>query len=120
MGKYLKQFIDEVNHLSAAGLTIDGKLFTIVVHCFICDKPARSLIKGTKRHGGYSACERSEITGACHKQQVIYPFIDCKERSDESFRKMEDLDHHMYRSPLLDITPKIDMISTFILESSCT
>ena len=38
--------------------SIDDKKYQIRIFCFICDAPARYIIKNTKFHTGYSSCER--------------------------------------------------------------
>lgn len=42
--------------------------------------------------------------------------INCEERTDESFRRMSDSDHHSGQSILLRIIPPIDMIKCFTLD----
>lgn len=80
-------------------------------------KPARSLIKCIKWHGGYNACERCTIKGERYENKIIYLTTNCPKRTDESFRKFEDTEHHgAVISPLLSITPEINMISDFVLD----
>ncbi|XP_011298410.1 uncharacterized protein [Fopius arisanus] len=115
--KYLEKFINEVNELQANGLLIDGQMFNICIKSFICDRPARALLKSMKGHGGYWACERCEVRGERVERRIIYPIDDsAAERTDESFRQQTNAGHHIGESPLLAIQPPIDMVSTFVLD----
>lgn len=100
-------------------------MFQINVIRFVCDKPARSFIKGIKGHGGYYAWERCNIRGkwiALHETKcnssktMIYPEIDCAERTDLSFRLEENPEHHICKTPLTTTQLPIDMISHFVLD----
>lgn len=80
--------------------------------CFAADTPARSYLKCSKGHGGYSACERCTIHGVRHligkASKVIYPGVGYAIRTNESFRNKDDPEHHMGKSPLENIKPAID------------
>lgn len=46
--EYLQQFVTELNSiLDSGGLIINGFLLSITIRAFICDSPARAMIKGT-------------------------------------------------------------------------
>lgn len=47
VNEYFGQFVNELNHLIANPVQINGYKVTVKIRCFICDKPARALIKGT-------------------------------------------------------------------------
>lgn len=44
---FLFSFVNELNQIIANGIVINGYKIKIKVRCFICDTPARSLLKGT-------------------------------------------------------------------------
>lgn len=45
--EYIQQFVTELNGiLEAGGLTINGFLLSITIRAFICDSPARAMLKG--------------------------------------------------------------------------
>jgi len=46
--------------------------------------------------------------------KVIYPDDNYAARTNESFRNKDDPRHHMEESPLENIKPVIDMMTTFI------
>ena len=56
--RYFSKFIAELNTLLNNGLIIDNVFFTIEVMCFICDRPARSLVKSIALHNAFYSCER--------------------------------------------------------------
>lgn len=117
VNKYLHKFIIEINELQADGLLINGQRFSICIKRFICDRPARAFLKCIKSHGGYWACERCDVRGNRVEKRVIYPVNEfVEERTDESFRRQTNPEHHTGRSPLLHIRPPIDMISFFVLD----
>jgi len=120
LSQYLKQFIAELNYLQKRGINLFQKTFIIKLKCFVADTPARSYLKCTKGHGGYSACERYTIHGVRHviekTSKVIYPGVNHAARTNESFRNKDDPEHHMGESPLENIKPIIDMTTTFILD----
>ncbi|KAB0803370.1 hypothetical protein PPYR_00340, partial [Photinus pyralis] len=75
-------------------------MYTIQVHSFICDSPARAYVQCIKSHGGYSSCER-----------CMEPGINANKRTDQSFVLQSDEDHHIGESPLL--TLPIGLVSRF-------
>lgn len=46
LDSFFKQFIDDMETLLDNGTTIRNKKISISIRCFICDTPARALIKG--------------------------------------------------------------------------
>lgn len=46
---YLDQFVNELVEVLANGITINNHHINIAIRCFICDTPARSLIKGNQK-----------------------------------------------------------------------
>lgn len=101
------------------GIKFFQKTFIVKLKCFVADTPARSYLKCTKGHGGYSTCERCTIHGVRHlikkTSKVIYPGVSYAARTNESFRNKDDPEHHMGKSPLENINA-IDMTTSFILD----
>ena len=124
--KYLEEFIKEMNTLLEEGLIIENKHFEIEIKCFVCDTPARSFLKGTKGHGGYYACERCTIKGKRVKPKAcgdgkkgvrtVYPSADEPLRTDRSFRKLKQPEHHKIKTPLLSLKQKCNLIALFVLD----
>lgn len=118
MDLYFTKFIQEINDLQATGIIINNCFFNISIKAFVCDRPARSLLKSMKNHGGYYACERCTIAGKRYKKRTVYPLTgNFQLRTDESFRKQSNSQHHLGKSPLLLIEPKIDLVNQFVLDS---
>lgn len=109
---FLEEFVLDINELQGKPL-INGKYFKVSIMCFTCDTPARSFLKFSKGHGG---CERCAERGIRVDNRTIYPAANANERTNESFRAMEDKDHHVGVSPLLKIRPEVDMVKDFILD----
>lgn len=82
----------------------------VILKKVICDSPARSFVKCTKLHSGYSACDKCIVKGS-HVGRVIFLERDSELRSDLSFRMQTDKPHHKGLSPFSSL--KIDMILSF-------
>ncbi|KYN26870.1 hypothetical protein ALC57_03748 [Trachymyrmex cornetzi] len=117
INQYFRKFINEINTLQHDGLLISNRLIKPYIKCFVCDSPARSFLKGIKGHGGFSACERCTVHGERISNRTVYSEINALERTNESFRAQNDLEHHVAITPLLTIIPEIDMIQIFVLDS---
>lgn len=115
MNRYLEKFVSEMNTLQRTGINIKNKIFKISVKGFICDRPARSLIKCNKNHGGYFACERFVVKGKRVENRTVYPQLNCPLRTHESFLNQENEQHHTGISLLTKLT-NIDMIKMFSLD----
>ncbi|KAJ8666357.1 hypothetical protein QAD02_008019 [Eretmocerus hayati] len=114
---YFEKFINEINFLMRNGIVIEEKKFCVRIHCFICDRPARSFIKKIKGHGGFWACERCEVRGCRPNRTTYYPVNEAPMRTDASFRNQDNEEHqHGDDSPLCKIEPRIDMVYDFILD----
>ena len=121
----LSDFVEECSHLIENGLEIEGKHFEFMLKAVVCDTPARAFLKCTKGHTGFYACERCEIKGmsvSASKTNPIskvrvYPDIDCRLRTKESFENQTQPEHHHEgeTSPLLRI-PGFDPVSGVLLD----
>ncbi|KAG8232338.1 hypothetical protein J437_LFUL012928 [Ladona fulva] len=81
----------------------------------IAKSPARSFIKCTKGHTGYSGCERCVVKGEQGNHRMVFCDVDAELRNDTSFRNYFDQDHHSGETPLLTIEC-LDMVSQFPLD----
>ena len=114
--KYFSSFIEELNRLLENGIYIKNIHFQVQIMCFICDRPARSFIKCIKSHNAYYGCERCEVKGVYFNNRVIYP-LPGQLRTDVAFREQKNLEHHVSVTPLTKISPPIDMVHDFVLDS---
>jgi len=97
--EFLSDFINEMTQLTENGITVADQLYTVKVHSFVCDAPARSFLKGIKGHSGYAACEKCTEHGE-YVGKVIYPGTAAPLRTDISLDEMSDEDHHCRPCPL--------------------
>ena len=111
--EYFAEFIDEFKQLQHAGLQLGDRQYCVSVHSFVCDAPARSFVKQTKLHSGYSACERCVQKGQWINK-VVYPETDAPRRTDISFDELADKSHHNGPSPLQGLG--IPLVTLFCLD----
>jgi len=96
---FLEDFVSELRQLQTLGFDLNGRHFTVKIHSFVCDAPARAMLKNIKAHSGYHSCERCTQTGLyCGK--VIFPEVDAPLKNNVAFDEMRDADHHHGPSPL--------------------
>lgn len=115
INKYLEQFVSELNDIQRNGLLVNGKNFCVRVKAFICDRPARSVIKCVKNHGGFYACERCLVKGVRVEGRTVYPEVECESRTHQSFVDKHNKEHHIGISPLLELD-NCDMVNMFVLD----
>ena len=53
MGKYLVEFVDEMERLLSEPLEVNGSSYELSIYKFTCDAPARALLKRIVQHTGY-------------------------------------------------------------------
>lgn len=97
---FLSDFSEETFHLMKNGFEVRGVMYTIKIENFICDAPARSFIKCTNLHAGYSSCAKCTEGGEYIDGRVVYRGINAPKRTDYSFIKQLDEEHHIDTSPL--------------------
>ena len=112
---YLEKFVNELDKLLKDGFTYNGFNIFLKIKAFICDTPARALIKQVKGHSGYYACERCITKGEYRNHSMSYSELDAEKRTNESFIQKEQSDHHIGVSPLETVSG-INMISMFVLD----
>jgi len=84
--------------------------YDVIIHSFVCDAPARAMIKNVKGHSGYSACDKCHVEGEWH-QKVTFQDTNAPLRTDTEFAEMSDADHHLGHSPI-QVLP-VGMVSQF-------
>ena len=111
--EFLLEFVGETSDLMRNGVNISDVLYSVNIHSFVCDAPARSFVKGVKCHSGYSACEKCVAHGEyCGK--VIYRDTDAPLRTDVAFDELADEEHHSGPCPLKPLP--IGYVSQFGLD----
>lgn len=108
---FLHDTVQDLNNLMKYGLKDGDKVLSVSVRCFVCDAPARSLVKCTKLYSGYYGCDKCCQSGVWIGR-MTFPDTDGIElRTDESFRRQSNREHHHGTSPLCDLD--VDMIKAF-------
>jgi hypothetical protein len=103
--------------LHSEGVIVDGVHYAIQLSTIICDAPARQFVKAIKGHCGYGACERCTQRGVHieeHKCRIFNQLENVVLRTDNSFRKRINKNHHKGDSPFEQLD--IDMIYSFPLD----
>jgi Domain of unknown function (DUF4218) len=96
---FLADFVHEVNELQNQGLVINGHHYVVKISAIICDTPARAFIKCTRGHGAYNGCDKCEQHGE-YVGRVTFPQTNAALRTDISFARQSDNEHHTAESPL--------------------
>lgn len=113
---YLKEFVEELNHLLHTGIDYKGKILKIGTVNFVCDAPAKAAMTRIKSHSGFYSCSRCVVKGEWIDGRVVYLEEDAERRDDDSFRNPgPDDKHHTGVSSLLNL-PGINMVFDFILD----
>ena len=94
---------------------VNGTLYKVELRSFICDSPARAMVKETVYHGGRYACDRCEVKGIHKNGSMSYENLKAMKRTNQSFINQTQIDHHKGLSPLVKIKD-LDMISQFPLD----
>ncbi|KAF0747284.1 Uncharacterized protein FWK35_00015285 [Aphis craccivora] len=98
---YLEDFINEATHLTKNG--------------YICDAPARALVKVIKRHNGYFGCEKCEVEGNYINNRMSFAEISAPYRTNHRLAAASYDDHCLGKSPLVKI-PETKLVTNFPLD----
>ncbi|VEN61549.1 unnamed protein product [Callosobruchus maculatus] len=111
---FLDNFVSDLKVLLKDGFKYNNKTYSIKIHSFVCDAPARAFIKCIKTHTGYYACEKCTQCGEYFNGRVIMRSVSCPKRNDLQFQLHIDEDHHLGVSPLLDLS--FGLVSCFPID----
>ncbi|KAG1662618.1 hypothetical protein GQR58_020874 [Nymphon striatum] len=110
---FLEDFVGELRELMQNGISVDGGLVkTVVVRCFVCDAPAKALVKGIIQYNGRYGCDYCDVRGDYDGRMLFLQTGNL--RTNRSFRERENVKHHKIRTPLEDLD--IDMIRQFPID----
>lgn len=113
---FLRLMVDDLNHVTANGLQINCKKLTVAVRCFVCDSPARAMIKGTVNFNGANGCQKCTTVGhySFEARTMIFPEVGKPLRTDEDFRSGAYAGAYcIFDTPLTELS--INMIDDFIV-----
>lgn len=113
--KFLDDFINELSYLLKEGIEFYNKKYSVEVHSFVCDAPAKAYLKRIKSHSGYSSCDKCTEYGDYIQRKVIMRNISASKRTDESFKLQTDENHHIGKSPLLKLEIGL-LVSSFPID----
>ena len=90
VAEYIRDLIEEVRKLVRDGIELRGIKHNVRIHSFICDSPARAMLKCIKHHNGFYSCERCTVRG--EKFHGITQFLcdgNEEKRTDSRFARFE-------------------------------
>jgi hypothetical protein len=108
---FLNEFVEEFINLSQTGINMNGQIFAITLHSFICDAPARSMIKGVVNHNSYNGCERCQCRGVWNGRMT---FLDLNSRPRQNDEFLEYDVHFVAPTPLTRMNAQ--MVNSFVLD----
>ncbi|XP_040172665.1 uncharacterized protein LOC120905714 [Anopheles arabiensis] len=113
---YLRQLVDELNHLSDQGTIINGKMIDIQLRAIIADTPARSFLKGVAYHNAVHGCIKCKSLGTFIKsaRKVVYKSVQGEPRTDKELKGGVYKEHVKRTSPLFYLN-YFDLIVGFII-----
>ena len=88
------------------------KHYTVNITAFVCDGPARQVLKSIKSNNAFYGCERCKVHGKW-EERVVFDEINCNLRTNQSFINQEYHNHQIGKTPLID--SGIDCIMQFPL-----
>jgi len=111
---YLKPFVEEYVFLcDSEGFIYENTTICVKIQAFICDAPARAMIKNIQYHSGYHSCERCTQKGKW-RGKMTFPKSNAPLRTDDAFSQMIDKSHHHGLSPLIET--KMNLVSDMVLD----
>ena len=118
---YMEDLVSELQLIIGVVLEYESYKYRVSIRCFICDTPARSMLKGIVGHTGFYSCERCTIKGRTEGGRRTFHHTGVMvKRTNEKFRSFEYSQgskcHQRAHSPLIGI-PGLNLISGFILDS---
>ncbi|KAL0148339.1 hypothetical protein M9458_056319 [Cirrhinus mrigala] len=111
---FLEDTVRELGHLMNHGIHYRGRKIKVNLRCFVCDAPARALVKNIKLFSGYFGCDRCEQKGEWFNRVTYQETADLKLQTDETFRNQTQVQHHHGNTPLAHLP--IDMVQNFPID----
>ncbi|XP_057204616.1 uncharacterized protein LOC130563203 [Triplophysa rosa] len=111
---FAEEAINDIQELLDNGL--DGK--KIRIRCFVCDAPARAMVKKIKQYSGYFGCDKCTQKGTWVSGQVTYPEVDnFTLRTNEAFRAEMTIRQENETAPVSPfLRLPLDMIQQFPID----
>ena len=116
--EFLNDLLQELKELENKEIIINDKTFKFNLRVFICDAPARQMIKCIRSHRSYYSCERCKIPGRLSGKSVFYPLPARLPdlRTDAQFNRCAYVRHQKAMSPLVTHGLNISCIKDIVLD----
>ena len=112
--EFMEDFLNEYTYLVREGLTFKDTLYNVRIKAFVCDAPARQLLKSMKPHNAYHGCERCDVNGQYISNRMTFHEKGDK-RTGELFANHAYAGTHQYELSFLT-NYGFDCISQFPLD----
>lgn len=118
---FTREFVDEIKQLREKGVFVGQnqthKRFKF--RCFIADGPARAFATGIMGHSSYYGCPKCDQVCCMDGHKLYYQFFPGELRTDESFRKRTDKEHHkpQFRNRPTLLEEVMGMVSQVVIEA---
>ena len=112
--EFMEDFLNEYTYLVREGLTFKDTLYNVRIKAFVCDAPARQLLKSIKPHNAYHGCERCDVNGQYISNRMTFHEKGDK-RTGELFANHAYAGTHQYELSFLT-NYGFDCISQFPLD----
>lgn len=90
---FMADFVEEYSQLSQ-GFDHEDTIYSVTLHSFICDAPARAFLKSIISHNGIDACERCCTKGIWKAGRVCFNDFTAPPRTDQEFSQQRYEDNH--------------------------
>ncbi|KAL1022541.1 hypothetical protein UPYG_G00029060 [Umbra pygmaea] len=93
--QFLDPFVAKAQWLQREGIEFEGTCLPFKISAFICDTPARALVKNVKGHSGYYGCDKCTQRREYHLNRMTFPQMDAILRSDNAVPDDLSEDSHL-------------------------
>ncbi|XP_047129218.1 uncharacterized protein LOC124809271 isoform X1 [Hydra vulgaris] len=121
---YLREFVNELLELQDSLIVVNNVHYKVNIYSFICDAPARALLKGIVSHSGFHSCERCTIVGESISSRTVFSMREegvvlrtsQKFKNDEYFEKDLNGRAHQHSKSVLRKVTSVNFINMFPLD----
>ena len=111
---FINEFVQEYIYLQETdSFCYKNTTIYVSINAFVCDAPARAMLKNIKQHSGYFGCERCTQKGVW-RGKMTFPQLNASLRTDAAFNQMSSKSHHHGFTPLIET--RINLVSDMVLD----
>lgn len=112
---FLNPFVEEALRLEMEGVLFEGRALPFKISTFICDAPARALVRNVKSHSGYYGCDKCVQKGVHYENRMTFPQTDATLRLDNAVHdELSDDSHQCGETPLALLS--VGLVTQFPLD----